>query len=54
MYNILRRPVSQEVRVCSDKTLALKIMSLDLNTTEKVKYSKNKLPPITNNKKNKN
>lgn len=47
---LFKRPNSQEVKKNFEKTLALKIMSLDMNTAEKTEYSKGKqraLPPLT-------
>ena len=46
---LFKRPNSQEVKKHFEKTLALKIMSLDMNTAEKTEYSKAKqraLPPL--------
>ena len=46
---LFKRPNSQEVKKNFEKTLALKIMSLDMNTAEKTDYSKVKqraLPPL--------
>lgn len=39
---LFKRPNSQEVKNRFEKTLALKIMSLDLNTAEKTDYSRQK------------
>ena len=52
MYSLLKRPNTQQVQRNLDKTLALKIMSLDLNTTEKTCFSRNKvrLPSIKEKK----
>lgn len=46
---MLRKPEKDEVRTLSEKALALKIMSLDMNTAEKTFHSKVKsmgLPSI--------
>lgn len=51
---LFKRPNSQDVQKNFEKTLALKIMSLDMNTAEKTEYSREKmrtLPPLANNKK---
>lgn len=50
---LFKRPNSHEVQKNFEKTLALKIMSLDMNTAEKTSYSKEKiraLPPLSNHK----
>lgn len=46
MSTLLTKPNYQQVDNNFQKSLALKIMSLDLNSTEQVTYSKLKLPPI--------
>lgn len=51
---LFKRPNSQEVKKNFEKTLALKIMSLDMNTAEKTNYSKVKqreLLPLIHHKK---
>eukprot|EP00828_Plagiopyla_frontata_P040849 TRINITY_DN5651_c0_g1_i2.p3 TRINITY_DN5651_c0_g1~~TRINITY_DN5651_c0_g1_i2.p3 ORF type:complete len:158 (-),score=26.60 TRINITY_DN5651_c0_g1_i2:177-650(-) len=42
LSQLLKKPDDKSVRTEYEKTLALKIMSLDLNTTEKTAYSQNK------------
>lgn len=49
LNTLLNRPNTEKTKEFGEKTLSLKIMSLDLNTNEKSFYSKMKstLPPIT-------
>eukprot|EP00331_Platyophrya_macrostoma_P030095 CAMPEP_0176437154 /NCGR_PEP_ID=MMETSP0127-20121128/18436_1 /TAXON_ID=938130 /ORGANISM="Platyophrya macrostoma, Strain WH" /LENGTH=269 /DNA_ID=CAMNT_0017820693 /DNA_START=24 /DNA_END=833 /DNA_ORIENTATION=+ len=50
LSTMLKKPEKEEVRTLSEKALALKIMSLDMNTAEKTFHSKSKtvaLPTIT-------
>ena len=44
----MKKPDDKQVRTEYEKTLALKIMSLDLNTTEKSSYSSNKVKQSDN------
>lgn len=49
LNHLLTRPNPNQVQDNYEKTMALKIMSLDLNTAEKTLYSKNqkvKLPAL--------
>jgi len=48
LNTLLKRPDATKVQDYYEKTLALKIMSLDLSTAERTNYSKNKvqLPPL--------
>lgn len=54
LNTLLKRPNTQKVQNYYEKSLALKIMSLDLSTAEKTGYSKKKgdvqLPPIQGKK----
>jgi hypothetical protein len=54
LNGLFKRPNSPLVRSNNEKTLALKILSLDLNTAEKTELSKfggMSLPPIAHAKK---
>jgi hypothetical protein len=53
LSTLFKKPDSEKVQTLAEKTLALKIMSLDLNTSEKVSLAQNKpvnLPKIEGKK----